>query len=295
MAQQFKDIVRETSIADLIESGRPFYSVDSSATVEETLLSLADNKVLSVPVKDAESGEYTDFVDVLDIISFLSTLCKDINSLVRMKVESFTDQAIGEIVNLSNKDPFITVNSSDSASSVHELFAKGVHRVAIKGEDGKVTNVVSQYDFLKFVVKHVNEFSEIADKPIKELGMVQSWVLSVRKTERAVACFKKMVENKVNAVCVVDVVGKFDAQLSSSSLRGLTADTFQTLRLPVEDFLKAQKVPPSNDLSCTGQVTLREVLQLLIDHSTHRLWVVDAAGFPVGIVSITDICKVLNK
>merc|ERR1712100_389524 len=174
----FKDIVRETSIADLIESGRPFYSVDSSATVEETLLSLADNKVLSVPVKDAESGEYTDFVDVLDIISFLSTLCKDINSLVRMKVESFTDQAIGEIVNLSNKDPFITVNSSDSASSVHELFAK----------------VVSQYDFLKFVVKHVNEFSEIADKPIKELGMVQSWVLSVRKTERAVACFKKWLK-----------------------------------------------------------------------------------------------------
>ena len=51
--------------------------------------------------------------------------------------------------------------------------------------------------------------------------MVQSWVLSVRKTERAVACFKKMVENKVNAVCVVDVVGKFDAQLSSSSLRVL--------------------------------------------------------------------------
>jgi len=292
---EFKELIKNTTVDDLIESGRALYSVGNTATVEETLQVLADHKVLSVPVKDNDSGEYTDFVDVLDIISFLSTLCKDINSLVHMKVESFTEQAVGEIVNLSNKDPFITVNGSDSSASVLELFAKGVHRVAMKGDDGKVSNVVSQYDFLKFIAKNTNSFSGIASKSIKDLGLVRSWVLSVRKTERAIACFKKMVENKVNAVCIVDVIGHFDAQLSSSSLRGLTADTFKTLRLPVEDFLTAQKVPDTKPLACTCSATLGEVLQQLIDHSTHRLWVVDAAGFPVGIISITDICKILSK
>ena len=47
-------------------------------------------------------------------------------------------------------------------------------------------------------------------------------MLHVRKTERAIACFKKMVENGMNAVSIVDVEGKLDAHLSSDSLRVCT-------------------------------------------------------------------------
>ena len=58
--------------------------------------------------------------------------------------------------------------------------------------------------------------------------------------------------------------------------------------------MAAQNVPDI-DLTCSGAATLEGVLQKLVANSSHRLWVQDAAGVPVGIVSITDICKILNK
>jgi len=120
---------------------------------------------------------------------------------------------------MSHKDPFITISESASATEILNLFAKGVHRVALKNEKNEVSNVLSQFDFVRYAAANMNCFSELAKTSIKEAGLVQSWVLHVRKTERAFACFRKMVENGVNGVSIIDIEGKLDAHLSSDDLR----------------------------------------------------------------------------
>jgi len=296
MADSFREVLANTSALDLIQKGRSLYVVSKDATVEETLQVMARNGVVSVPVRDTEEDTaFNNFVDTSDILAFLASLCKDTNSLVQLKVETFTNQKVGDIVNMSNKDPFISVPETESATKVLELFSEGIHRVALKDAEGHTTNVLSQIDLLRYVVNKMSTIEELAKKSVKELGLVQSWVLQVRKTERAFACFKKMSENGVNGVSIVDNVGRLDAHISSGSLRGLTAETFKALRLPVEDFLAAQKIEVGNSHTCTGSDTFEVVLRKLNDLSTHRLWVQDAAGNPVGIISLTDVCSVLRK
>lgn len=97
MSEQFRELLSKTTAGDLIEKDRALYSVNSNTTIEETLQVLAKHKVLSVPVHN-DSNETTDFVDVLDILSFLVSICKDINSLVSLKVETFTEKPVGEVV-----------------------------------------------------------------------------------------------------------------------------------------------------------------------------------------------------
>jgi len=295
MAQAFRDFLQTTTASQLVEADRPLFSVPKTATVEETLAVLGDNKLLSVPVQDPDSPSgFCDFVDVLDIVSSLVSHCKDLNS-VPVKVETFTQQPVIEVVNLSNKDPFITAPESECTLKLLDLFASGVHRIALTNDQGKIVNVVSQLDFIRFTVERIDLFKDIALKSIKELGLVNSWVLFVRKSERSLACYKKMVENSVSALCVVDEAGKLEAHFSASSLRGLSADTFRALRLPVEDFLTAQKIPVIKAYSCTGDDTFEVVLKQLFAHSNHRLWVENAAGFPVGVISLTDVCATLKE
>lgn len=46
-------------------------------------------------------------------------------------------------------------------------------------------------------------------------------------------------------------------------------------------------------LCCMPQSSLQDVLSLLVAEHVHRLYVVDGAGRPVGIVTITDLLRVL--
>jgi len=75
----------------------------------------------------------------------------------------------------------------------------------------------------------------------------------------------------------------------------LTAETFKSLRLPVEEFLKLQHTPDKDSLVCTGTQSVEEVINSLIEKATHRLWVVDSGGFPVGVICLTDVCALLKK
>eukprot|EP00339_Tiarina_fusa_P015168 CAMPEP_0117028754 /NCGR_PEP_ID=MMETSP0472-20121206/20882_1 /TAXON_ID=693140 ORGANISM="Tiarina fusus, Strain LIS" /NCGR_SAMPLE_ID=MMETSP0472 /ASSEMBLY_ACC=CAM_ASM_000603 /LENGTH=213 /DNA_ID=CAMNT_0004736335 /DNA_START=243 /DNA_END=884 /DNA_ORIENTATION=- len=212
-----------------------------------------------------------------------------------MKVESFTEKPVGEIANLSNKDPFVSVKGTDSALCILDLFASGVHRAAVNNDNGELVNVVSQFDFIRFVAKHLDLLPELSKQSIKDAGLGQSWVLHVRKTERAISCFAKMVENGMNATGIVDLEGKLYGQLSSTSLRGLTAETFKSLRLPVEEFLNIQNEPLRKSAVCVSEQSFEDVVNRLIAESTHRLWIENAAGFPAGVISLTDICLALKN
>lgn len=90
------EILSNTKASELIEEGRVLHSVTRETTVGQTLQILADHRLLSVPVKNQDS-QFTDFVDVLDIVSFLVTCCKNID-LVKNKVEAFTEHQVGNII-----------------------------------------------------------------------------------------------------------------------------------------------------------------------------------------------------
>jgi CBS domain-containing protein len=55
----------------------------------------------------------------------------------------------------------------------------------------------------------------------------------------------------------------------------------------------AEGLKPLPLISCRPSSSLRQVLALLATHSLHRLHILDACQRPVGIVTITDLLRVI--
>jgi len=100
-----------------------------------------------------------------------------------------------------------------------------------------------------------------------------------------------MHENLISAVPVVDEDGKIVASFSSTRLRGLSADQFGDLLLPIDQFL-AKYAANSHVVTVSVDDTTETILQKMIGQEAHRhrVWVVEN-GKPIGVVSMTDIMK----
>jgi len=98
------------------------------------------------------------------------------------------------------------------------------------------------------------------------------------------------------AAPVLDDEGVVMATISASDLRGLRCESFNTLLLPVLDFLRIQHAARGTELlppvTCTIHHTLGQLIAQLLDNRVHRSWVVQsdrASPHPIGVVTMTDL------
>jgi len=295
MQSALRELLATTPVTSLV-GDRGLVDVDKDANVGDTLQLLADNHLLGVPVRDAEGPDgYRGFVDVLDLVSLLVEINKDNHGL---DFERFRTQLVGDAVDKSKKDEWIAVDANESVLAVLGRFSKGLHRVALLASDGshKIATVATQTDALRFCLQHESALSEVFSKTLAQLKLVKEWVLFVSKNDRAITSYKKMHEHKVSAVAVLDNKDLV-ASISASDLRNIsTAKGFKVLTLPNLDFLSKQR---GGDLTlsaiCKPDDVLGDVVKKVVEHHFHRLWVVDHQMHPVGVVSLTDICGVIES
>jgi len=116
-----------------------------------------------------------------------------------------------------------------------------------------------------------------------------------------------MYTKELSCVGIVDENGMLIGNLSNSDLRGLEADRFSHLSLPVTEFLKIAKAlsrPFATVLNSrlnalralalpTGS-TFKELLKLVEENRVHRAYVVDKDFKPVGIITLSDILHMLS-
>eukprot|EP00198_Chlamydomonas_reinhardtii_P012056 XP_001701393.1 predicted protein [Chlamydomonas reinhardtii] len=153
-----------------------------------------------------------------------------------------------------------------------EQQAQVVHRVALFDRGGAITSVISQSDIVRFLADNSDRLGELACTSMSDLG----W------------------DNKQPAVLLPDTQLVF--------MWSMTAEHFGALSLPVGEFLALEHdteyVRAAAGWAANREVgqrlvvvrpdtTFGEVLQLLVSHRVHRVYVVNAAMQPVGIVTCT--------
>jgi len=227
-------------------------------------------------------------LDVLDLVSFLVSVCPDLNSL---EAERFLAEPITRIKGAGPIEVLTTINETDTVFQLFERFAQGIHRVAVLAE-GKISNVVSQSDALRWLLEHRNELAEaIGTKTVKQLKLVKEWVLFVSKHERTLNAYKKMVQHGVSAIAVLDV-DKLVGSLSASDLRTVRSEDFKVIGLPIMEFLGKQRAGKPALMSYGKETdSLIDVLERVVGYHYHRMWVMDDKHKPIGVVSLTDICR----
>ena len=135
---------------------------------------LSDNDILSVPVitsdPDAEQ-QCIGMLDLHDVVHFVMSMycdekkgeelnwadwCHDLETL-RHRGIRFGIKPIKHLINLSHEDPFRPIGLDGSLFQLCEAYlARGVHRVPVVNERGRVTNIISQSDIVQFISENIS-------------------------------------------------------------------------------------------------------------------------------------------
>lgn len=357
----------ETALSQL-KQPQQLLILRDTATVEQALKMLARHKILAAPVVlaseyspeaqwpcDVGANDILGFVDIRDILSsFLHDIRAD--ELIRMKLlqrmrlleergQAFAASQIKNLKQLGGDGDFLHITQAKvclmelvlyglldpqrRAMHAGEFVNDVVHRVALFDAAGRITNIISQTDILRFMLKHKEKLGDILDLTVAGLGFVGKKVEAVHPEMSALEAMNLMNKKKISALVVVDGNKKVIGNFSISDMRTIMSEHFGALSLPVGEFLalehgtefmgyarvqdegvvgsvghrfvtdrvaRARPRTPGEEvgqkmLLCTPDWTLLQVMESLVGNRIHRLYVVDPEERPIGVITCTDILR----
>jgi CBS domain-containing protein len=314
-------LLEETSI-NQIAGPRDVFVVREDTRLSDALGFLAQHRMLSLPVQAKDSVDIIGFVDVLDVLTHIVRLCSEGKShpeadeafentiMMYQKGFNFASTPVSAIIDSSARDPLVPVYGNGTLSQlIEEAFVRGVHRVPVYNKVNEVvTNIISQSDIITFIMNRIERAGDpaavlgpLAGKTADQLRLGTKPVISMTDDLPAFKALQLMVRNRVSAVAVVDKVGQLMADFSATEVRGLSVDNFPSLRRPVVPFLeqsrsrigRPERYPFSTPIICTGDTPLEMILLKLHTHGLHRLWIVDEMARPIGVITLTDVMRLL--
>ncbi|GBF94964.1 hypothetical protein Rsub_07465 [Raphidocelis subcapitata] len=204
-----------------------------------------------------------------------------------------------------------------------------VHRLALYDDAEAIVNIISQTDIVRFLAINRSHLGPIARKTVQELGWCPKQVVAVTPDVSAIEAMALMNDSHISAVAVVDSVGKIIGNFSVSEMRTIMAEHFGALALPVGEFLalehgtefvgyrritddgvrstpghrfvtdRVARTRPRTPGEEVGQslvlvgpnATFADVVERIVSHRIHRVYVIDDEERPVGCATCTDVLR----
>lgn len=282
----------------ILEANRPMITIGKKESIKEVFHKLVDNGILSLPVYDNHKGLYTKFVDVLDVLVYtVNVLSADITKSGYETICSHPEfnASCEKLADASHRNPFYSIDSEANLKDAVDLMAKKkLYRLAVTHKTGDLAEILTQSRVVRWISGMVDVFP-FAHKTIEDFNLGNKGVISVATTQDAIQGFCKILENNITGVAVVNEDGKLVANLSASDLRRLGYGTylFAHLFLPVQAFLTLGDNEIRKPVVIKQSTTIKEVFQTFNWSKVHRLYVVDEHHRPVGVVSVTDMIRLL--
>jgi len=311
----------DSSIRDLLyQRAKPLVTLSSSENVQDALDKLEKNLLTGALVFD-DKKNVLGFVDVLDIMAFLVSVCtrtlthlvagesRKLNTddlrMVRRRQKDFKLEQVGDLVDYSKRNPFKTLDEGKTVKDAIELFSQGIHRIAVTSASAEspIIGVLSQSDLIYFLASNKSELpSKFQSMQIKSMpSIMERRLLIVTPETPAVDVFLAMHEKGISSVAITNPDGTLAGTLSASDVRtGKLTSEFPMLLLDVIDFMKEcrkEQGKPSNYLvCCTPQWNFMEVIHLLHKENVHRAFVTDETSKKaISVISMTDVMKELQQ
>jgi len=312
-------ILEETTINQVLgEYQKDIVSVRETATLSEALKLLADLHLHSLPVLTKDSVDVIGFVDVLDVLTYVLSLCSEGQAypdsekafenaiMMYQKGFSFAKAQVSDVIDFSSRDPMVPVYGNGTlAQVIEEAFSRGLHRVAVFNKHHEIlTNVMTQSDMLHFVMEKIKDYGTdimgpLQGKTVDELHLGTMPAVTMSDQLTAFEALQLIAKQKVRAIAIVDKLGELVADFSATEVQGLSPNNFSSLSKPVISFLersltrhlRRNDFPFSTPLICTGDTPIETVLTKLHTLEQHRIWIVDAFARPTGVITLTDILR----
>ena len=285
-----------------------------SATTMEAADSMRTAGELFAPVYADEAcrEEPIGFVSMMDIVHAMLDSVKQAFTLpttdtvaVQMRLEWITNSA-GQFAQTTCKmicdNKWNAIRPGYSVNDVGSVLKKGATRVPYVGEDGDLAYIISQQSFVAaFNEDPQVRLGGVSHVTAMDLGGVKP-LTTVTEKDQLVSAFELLAKDQPSgAVAMVDSeTGKIKWYISADTLKlaGNSGPEQATcLSKPAGDLYDALVKQPGFKLPvCVSPDTsMLEMVKLIVETNSHRLWVVDSAKRPIGVVSLTNMIQCIMK
>jgi len=312
--------LQSLKVSDIPSKNSSVVTIDHKVTMDKAFGTLFENRILSAPVLDDE-GRVTGIMAMIDIAVFAVNMAKTSQMLVQtlgfdidhpellsnfdnipdyFAGDKRLDEAFGTngpdfMKNFSRRSPLKTVSFAGSWYDLIQALTEA-HRVVVLDAQSRLINYITQSDMIKLLHQRTL-FNDKARKSIAELKIGSSPVISIKDNDRVLEAFKLFVIHGIEAVAVVSAeTGKIVGNVSATDIRVMkaSAEAIDCLYLTYPDFVQriAKYNVPVAPVTVTSTMSLGKVVELLLQHRIHRVYVVDN-GELKAVVSMTDVLKTL--
>ncbi|KAG2394135.1 hypothetical protein C9374_003899 [Naegleria lovaniensis] len=304
------------TLADIVSTleSRPIVSLRKDVSLKEALLILANNHILSAPVYDPSTNSCIGLIDVLDCATFTTQTYFDNSDHSQFKNYllqfSFDVEQVGSVINMSGKNPYIPMKTTDSLMQLLKEFSNGVHRIPIMDENNNVIAVCSQMTLFQYLFKNIDLkdnaqlFTDFKKQTLKQVLANRTStqkVINVKESQLAIDAIKVISDNGLSAVGVLsEKDGKLIGCLSASDLQGFIDEDYHHLASPVLEFQRKSREKNGSSVSslvfCKIEThTVGDVIQRLLQDRVHRLFVMNDDMEVIALLSLTDIFKMVYE
>jgi len=285
--------------SDLVVGKQDLIYASSKCQTQELLQMLHRHRIVAMPVWDDEGKRWIGIIDMLDIVGAhrmldWSSTTLDLRELF-VKFKASTISA-GEVVKSSSRSQHLIIVCPGESLLNSMQYLTENHRILIgpkNSAEPKSFRLLSQMDIARELAK--TDLGENGKRKIEELFPPKA-VYSVKEDDIARDAFEQMYERNLSALAVVDKNGILVTNLSSSDLKTLDEDNIGNITLKVNQFLlAAHGVKPAVPIVSKPGDHLEDILPKLLIAQVHRVWITDSVERPIGVVSLTDITKLLTS
>jgi CBS domain-containing protein len=300
--------------------------VTSKDTVNVALQTCAFFRVSSCPVWDTEWQKCSGLIDVTDLVSLLVNIADnvqpkymrsistddvlpDANTLDQLK-KQWNEQKVEPIMNLCGTNEVTVLMYEESIYDALVLLAQGIHRIPLLSkENTEIIGIISQSLVVNFLYENLDKFGDKPKQLIQQIlrndkiGNVHK-VVSVQEDDLVLDAFRKIRDDKISAVSVINEDKKITGVISATDIGLLfrqgqdfsemndliysRAKTFVELARKHNDIT----IPPV--VSCILTDTLGMAMAKIVENAVHRVFVVQSQKSETFAITGNNLLGVLS-
>ncbi|KAK9723401.1 cell separation during budding [Basidiobolus ranarum] len=290
--------------------------IDGESTLESAVQTLIQNGVSSAPIYDREAQAFVGMFDYRDMLTYVLAV-KERGSILH----SETSQEIVDLIkkasnaesipvklasDLSQRNPFYSITEDTSLIQILDLLSTSVHRAVVVNNAGDIRGILSQSLVVEYIFKKLESYPDLKSlfsKKLPELKIGKSEVVSINMDRPVVDAMALLIRSGLSSIAVIDqsdhVLGNISLSdvkqyiqknYRQSVLHGSCIQFVSQIRMDQglehgADHAPIYDVPP--------EATLHHTVAKMLATKSHRIWVADSNGHPVGVVSLTDVLRLL--
>jgi CBS domain-containing protein len=184
--------------------------------------------------------------------------------------------------------------------SLFEPFSRGIHSVLIELDFPKKTyKSISPFELLKFIIKNPSLLHHsIKYQTLENLECVTTPVITATPTMKVLDAYALINKSQVGALAIVNHSESKELMgtLSVSDFPPSNDNDLDMIKeLTIEQFICRRHGNIRTPITALKNETFWVVLHRLIDSNIHRLWIVDQENHLYGLITLTDIYRVMVK